>query len=337
MLNSGIRKAWTAIWFASFFATFSNAQEVGSEIAGTSLVTPYPSMQVAQFTETNPIVSGPLLGQPSSETLTVGQPILNGPVPNEPIESSALEPSFTAAEFGDTGAFDASNYRAEMATEVESGIGQWPTFGTYLKAGPSFGFGGYFDGDRRVGFAFQGGLREGFGDCSPWFFDLGGSFQTIGGRGLTATSDGFVPSSQPGIIPDTTVTDALTSTLREIRRASIQTAIGYYFQPLSGPTYEMLFSWRFGSRLGHAKADFERVVSDANPAGTELNKPFADADDFLGIFGGVEWVLTKREFLGGDMSFVVDAEVANEWVEFDGFADDVLPTASVLFGLNLRR
>jgi hypothetical protein len=99
----------------------------------------------------------------------------------------------------------------------------------------------------------------------------------------------------------------------------------------------MLFSWRFGSRLGHANADYERVAADSNPAGTVPVRTFADADDFLGLFGGVEWVLRKREFLGGDMSFVVDAEVANEWIELEGLQNDVLPTASVLFGVTLRR
>ena len=327
VLNSGIRNAWTAAWIASLFAVVANGQEAASRIATTPDVTPYPTMRVAQFTEHEPGVSNPHYGQSGIDPSTLNQPgnvteVLPSPEP--------------VSEFGDIGKIDASQYHTD-STAIESGIGQWPTYATYFKAGPSFGFGGYFGDDRRVGFALQGGVREGFGGCSPWFFDLGGSFQTIGGRDLPTTSDGFVPSVQPGVIPDTVVTDAMTSTLREIRRASIQTAIGYYFQPMSGPTYEMLFSWRFGSRLGHAKADFERVINDANPAGTELIKPFADADDFLGLFGGVEWVLKKREFLGGDMSFVVDAEVANEWIEFDGLAKDALPTASVLFGLTLRR
>ena len=327
MLNSGIRNAWTAVWIASLFAATGNGQEAASRIAANPDVTPYPTMRVAQFTE----------HESSVGSAAVGQTELDAGVLNQPGNVMEVLPSpATVSEFGEIGTLDATQYHTD-STAIESGIGQWPTFATYFKAGPSFGFGGYFGDDRRVGFALQGGVREGFGDCSPWFFDFGGSFQTIGGRDLTTTSDGFVPSVQPGVIPDTPVTDAMTSTLREIRRASIQTAIGYYFQPLSGPTYEMLFSWRFGSRLGHAKADFERVVNDANPAGTELVKPFADADDFLGLFGGVEWVLKKREFLGGDMSFVVDAEVANEWIEFDGLTKDVLPTASVLFGMTIRR
>lgn len=277
-------------------------------------------------------------GQESPETIASDNSVVSAYPAIETIETSVNQPSEMAAvtEFDSISDYDVHSYHSEIGSEVSSGIGQWPTIGTYFKAGPSFGLGGYFADDSRVGFSMQGGLRESFGGCNPWFFDFGGSFQTLGGRDLTTAIDGVIPSNQGGI-PDTPVTDAFTSTLRELRRASIQTSIGYYFQPLSGRTYEMLFSWRFGSRLGHAKADFERIAADTNPLGTEPVKSFADSDDFLGLFGGVEWVLSKREFLGGDMSFIVDAEIANEWIELDGLQDDVLPTASVLFGVTLRR
>ncbi|MCA9216696.1 MAG: hypothetical protein KDB27_26685 [Planctomycetales bacterium] len=312
------------VWFFLLFASIVNGQEVASNLLNSE-VQDYPVARPVQFTEMQ-----------ADDDVAAGEDIATSDDTAILADDLIASESEIASESGDFTNRDAGHYYANGPSEVESGIGQWPTFATYLKAGPSFGFGGFFKGDRRVGFALQGGVREGFGSCSPWFFDLGGSFQTSGGRGIQAVSDGFVSNSQLGI-PNTPVPDALTSTLREIRRGSIQTAIGYYLQPLSGPTYEMLFSLRFGSRLGHAKADFDRVVNPDNQPGTELLKPFADSDDFLGLFAGVEWVLSKHEFLGGDMSFVVDGEVANEWLEFDGLKKDSLPTAAVLFGLTVRR
>jgi hypothetical protein len=303
-------KAWTVLNLRIRILIVTGVIAVTSQVCG----------QVAQHSDT--------AGNSATSAYPVIEPFES--VVEQPIEMEAV------TEFDSISSYEPHSYHANIKSEIESGIGQWPTYATYFKAGPSFGLGGYFNNDRRVGFSLQGGIRESFGHCSPWFFDFGGSFQTIGGRDLTTVIDGVIPNNQGGI-PDTPVPDAFTSTLRELRRASIQTSIGYYFQPLSGRTYEMLFSWRFGSRWGHAKADFERIPADTNAAGTVPVRSFADTDDFLGIFGGVEWVLTKREFLGGDISFVVDAEVANEWIELEGLQNGVLPTASVLFGVTLRR
>ena len=61
-------------------------------------------------------------------------------------------------------------------------------------------------------------------------------------------------------------------------------------------------------------------------------------DTSWGGFLGFEYLFSRpMHNRGGTLSFLVDAELANDWVELSGFQKGRLPTASVLFGLSINR
>lgn len=227
--------------------------------------------------------------------------------------------------------------QAVLDPELSKSLGRWPNFASYIKAGPSFSLGdGFFGDDGRVGFALIGGVREHlFPNSGPWFLDFGGAFVTNGGRDETRTISGV--EFQGNNLPPLQTPNAFESTLRELRRASLHTAIGFYYQPIKEVNYDLLFSLRFGGRLGHAKGVFDRVRLDSTGPNVVPNKEFADNDTFYGLFVGLESVLARQEFFGGDLNLIIDAEVANDWIELGSLKKAGLPTASVLFGLTLRR
>lgn len=147
---------------------------------------------------------------------------------------------------------------------------------------------------------------------------------------------------------------AWNSTLKELRRGSIHSAIGFYYQPISDEDINLLFSFRVGGRLGHAKGISERALTDesqtrvddlleanANLTPDQLSfqafDVFSDTDTYLGVFAGIESILARQEFFGGDLTFTLDVEVANDFINLRGLKRAGLPTANILFGIVARR
>ena len=283
----------------------------------------------------------------------------------------AQEETASFSEFSDETQITESNFATNL--------GRWPGYSAYVKAGPSFSLGdGFFADDGRTGFALTAGMREPLlGASGPWFFDFGGSFMTNGGRDATRLVPGqafspllignqpqalfsgtfFVPENadpNAGDLNNQFVVDSISSTLKELRRGSVHSAIGFYYQPISENDINLLFSFRVGGRLGHAKGLFERTVVEefrssiaqhlaANPGlsrdqlSIDAMNVFNDNDTYMGVFAGIESILARQEFFGGDLTFTLDVEVANDFINLSGLKRAGLPTANILFGIVARR
>ena len=219
-------------------------------------------------------------------------------------------------------------------------LSRFPTHATYLKAGTAFALGdGFFENDSRVGFALEGGWREFLlpEGTTPYFLDVGGSLITMAGRGETRVING---ESDPiiGGAPPTPQIGAFESTLTDLRRVAAHAALGYYFQPIEPEYYQLLFTLRFGGRWGHVSGLYERVqIRDDVPNDTRPTKDVASNDTFGGIFLSLEMALVKQEFFGGDIAVITDFNVVNDWIDLVGLQDDGFPTASVMFGVTMRR
>ncbi|MEZ6121193.1 MAG: hypothetical protein R3C28_32135 [Pirellulaceae bacterium] len=246
--------------------------------------------------------------------------------------------------------FDQTMGNVDCDTQVICDSGMWPTYATYLKVGPSTGFAdGFFENDNRVGWALSGGFREAFGPRSgPWFFDFGGSYFANSGRDESRVISGTFTEIDPLLGNQSTQLDRFFETaMTDLKRASAHFALGYYYQPLkSFDPAEILFSFRFGGRIGHAKASFDEKITDELQAEIDaINNPFllakdevfSDTDTFGGLFLSLESALLKQDFMGGDLEVIADLEVANDWIEIRQYKKAGLGYATLMFGVTLRR
>jgi hypothetical protein len=51
----------------------------------------------------------------------------------------------------------------------------------------------------------------------------------------------------------------------------------------------------------------------------------------------VELAIDRRLSHAARLSFLIDGEISNDWINLKGFANKGLPTASLLLGVNLSR
>jgi hypothetical protein len=232
-----------------------------------------------------------------------------------------------------------------QASEYANAGEPWPTFAGYLKTGPIIPLSdSFFAEGARVGFGFSGGFRERLlPELGPYFFDLGGSFMSAAGRDSSRLVSGTIANTGGG---NATRLPAFQNiTLQGLRRVSLNTAVGAYYHAMHDQRNDFLFSLRCGGRLGHVNGRFERVPTPelvaqqtSRGAGNFILLPeYGQTDTFLGIFGGIESVFHWQEFFGGDLSLLVDAEIGSDWIELEDLIDDSLPTASIMFGLTVRR
>jgi hypothetical protein len=68
-----------------------------------------------------------------------------------------------------------------------------------------------------------------------------------------------------------------------------------------------------------------------------IRPAYSTTDTSGGLFVSTEAILLRRASPVGDLQWTVNAEFANDWVQFKGFESSQLATASILFGAMLSR
>ena len=224
----------------------------------------------------------------------------------------------------------------------------FPSFGWQFKSGPAFTLGdGFFAEKRRVGYQIAFGIREPFlPNDRRFFFDFGGSYLSAYGQERPVTVEGSI---EGGVLGRRTLEDFLDLSLSELSRASGQVAFGWYFDVVDCDVCRSRFAARVGGRVSHVRGHFDEIptadlrdeINNSIAAGEnfvlEKDLPFKMTDTSPGIFGGIEFAIDRRVSRGVNVSFLVDGEFANDFVNFRGFSKQGLPTASLLLGINVSR
>lgn len=217
------------------------------------------------------------------------------------------------------------------------------TAGPYLKSGVVLALGdGMLEGDQSPGYTISGGMRQPLaagiaGDNV--FVDLGGSYLSAFGQTVRTTTGNVTITGQSTIIG--TTDNAFRSTLTELQRSTVHTALGYYW---GSPVDERNGGWdvrlatRFGGRVGSMRGVFDEVRLVVPAAGTTLSPSHAKTDLSGGLFLGVEAILLRQASRYGTFQWTLDGEFANDWVSFEGFkTSSNLGTASIMLGFMLSR
>lgn len=214
-------------------------------------------------------------------------------------------------------------------------------------AGPYFKTGwngviadGIFDTFDQLGYNFSLGYRQplgmGFGG-RRLFFDTGASYMSAFGTTTRSVRgkevDGITNVSTPK-------DDAYSVTLTEIRRTGIHGGVGWYFGSLFDTPSEDPQA-RLGLIVGGRFADMHGVdtVEELDgPATGNTQTSLAKTTDMSGgIYVELEWLLLRRNSPIGDCQWTLDGEFAHDWVDFEGFEQRGLATASLLFGFMVAR
>ncbi|MCC6491870.1 MAG: hypothetical protein IT424_02495 [Pirellulales bacterium] len=204
--------------------------------------------------------------------------------------------------------------------------------GPYLKAGPGGIIGGGIFDDADVAWTVSGGYRQPLGPQiggDRFFLDAGGSYLSAYGETVRDTQN-FIPLGNNLFLPIT-----VSTTLKEVKRASAHAAIGWYWGPPmdnAGGDPQVRFATRIGGRVGHVRGEFEDAT-DFN-----ISRGYGRTDTFGGVFAGTEAILLQRQYEAlGNVQWTIDGEFANDWIDFGGFQKGSLGTASVMFGFMLSR
>jgi len=218
---------------------------------------------------------------------------------------------------------------------------------SFVKAGPVFAVDNGFFANTNTGWTITGGLRQPITpsrEPSYLFVDLGGSYLSLTGSDHPVVTAGAVQVFSPitGQAQTTAVSDLQFTELREIRRASLDAAIGW----TTNPSNSVVHTWvRGGGRYGHIHGLFNsrntattnNLIQNAQPgSAVSVLSNFDKNDTFGGLFvsGGIDATLTEIDSLALGNIFVsvgVDGEFGVDWIDFDGFGDDQILTAAVRF------
>ncbi|HMP07273.1 MAG TPA: hypothetical protein PJ982_13050, partial [Lacipirellulaceae bacterium] len=215
--------------------------------------------------------------------------------------------------------------------------------GPYLKPGFAMALGGDLLGDAEGGYAVSGGYRVPWGPAfdERLFLDFGGSYLSAYGtetRAIAGTSTTIVG----GVVVDSEVeADLFDSTLREIKRGTVHAAIGWYWgDPIDvrSDDPQLRFATRLGGRWGHVRGRFEEVANRApGPNEVLTYNYYGKTDTIGGLYVGAEAVLLTRNTAAGSIAWTLDAELANDWIEFGGWDRGSLGTAAITLGVMLSR
>ncbi len=226
-----------------------------------------------------------------------------------------------------------------------------------VRSGPVLATDEGFFNDTDVGWSIQVVTRQPIarpGETGYLFLDLGGSFMAINGDDDPIITSGNVNILRSGAVQVVRLDDLLSTRLRQLRRASVDMAIGWHHNPpgRNSRTGSLLqLTVRGGGRFGHMHGKF---TSEATPslnavlAGLQqgdivsVSSDFSKNDTFGGLFGGVGMAVNTRRVctraLGAlDVSWGVDAEFAFDWIDFKNFEDDGLGTAAILLNWSVSR
>lgn len=226
----------------------------------------------------------------------------------------------------------------------------WPRFVYYVKGGPTLPLGdGFFSDGVSVGYQIAGGVRQPIlpGHESV-FLDFGGSFLSAQGSDRTITVSGDI-ANRTGV-PLAVRQSFMNLTLSEIRRAGAQAAVGWYayqdYRQECDGVIRSVVSARIGGRLSHIHSVYEQrptallqqYINANNLQNAELVKSDGIANDTaLGIFGGCEMSFSRPIANAAELSFLVDTELANDWIDLENYKQAGLPTASFMIGLAISR
>lgn len=231
----------------------------------------------------------------------------------------------------------------------------WPTFGAYVKAGPTFQLGdGFFPKNNRVGYQIAFGAREPFlPNDRKFFLDFGGSYMSAFGEDRPRAVSGRVTRVDGGIIDNDSdkkiLSEMVSLTLTDLSRASVHLALGWYFDVVDCETCRSRFAARFGGRLSHARGHFDEAptqdfldfIDNRRLTLEEVvavkNEDISMTDTAPGIFAGIEMAIDRRLSRTARLSFLIDGEMSNDWINLRDYAKRGLPTASLLLGINLSR
>jgi hypothetical protein len=212
--------------------------------------------------------------------------------------------------------------------------------GPYLRYGVDFVIGeGVLEGGQKLGWGINGGFRQALAPglaSGRIFFDLGGGYLSAVGN-----THRILPGDQVTAAgARTPIADAFSVNLTEVRRASVHTALGWYWGDVvdqRGDDPRLRFATRFGGRYGSVRGDFleERIKDPA--VGTTLESTYLNTDTFGGLLVGTEAILLNRSFSTCTVLWTADVEFANDWIEFGGFDSGSLGTASLMTGFMLSR
>jgi hypothetical protein len=201
------------------------------------------------------------------------------------------------------------------------------------------------------GYTISGGFRQPLGPAAPpnTFFDLGLSYLAAYGNTTRLLPATFVYTNAftGDIIETRFVADAFRVTLDEVRRAGVHAALGWYWgEPFDNVSTDpqLRVALRAGGRWGHihGSSDGPDVLLihpfDNNAATNDAALVSHDQNDnTAGVFIGVESILLYRPSRLGDVKLTLDAEFANDWVNFTGFESGNLTTASIMLGAMFSR
>lgn len=214
--------------------------------------------------------------------------------------------------------------------------------GPYFRYGVDFIIGdGVLEGGQKVSWGINGGYRQPFslGLAPPnMFFDLGGGYSSAVGmteRLVDATETTFAGTTieRP---------DSMRARLTEVKRASIQAALGWYWgDPVDHREFDpqLRFATRFGGRVGSVRGNFleSRVSGNNVPDSSTLTTDYLNTDTFGGLLLGAEAILLKRSYGNCNVLWTADLEFSNDWIEFGGYSSGSLGLASLMTGLMLSR
>ena len=264
-----------------------------------------------------------------------------------PLEGDqTLQEPVVEAESLPTGNYD-MDYNAPYGAGPEDQPGQTPGYmpvgwisGPYLRYGVDFVVGeGLLEGGQKLGWGINGGFRQPLAPgLAPgrMFFDFGGGYLSAVGN-----TNRIVAGEATNIAGvKSTVADAFSVNLTEVKRASIQTALGWYWgDPVDNRALDpqLRFATRFGGRFGSVRGRFHEERLEDPPIGGTLDSTYLNTDTFGGLLLGTEAVLLKRSYGTCNVLWTADIEFANDWIEFGGFDSGSLGTASLMTGFMLSR
>jgi hypothetical protein len=212
--------------------------------------------------------------------------------------------------------------------------------GPYLRYGVDFVVGeGVLEGGQKLGWGINGGFRQALAPgLAPgrMFFDFGGGYLSAVGN-----TNRILPGLATNIAGvESTIPDAFSVNLTEVKRASIQTALGWYWGDVvdrRGDDPQLRFATRFGGRFGSVRGRFLEERLEDPPVGGTLESTYLNTDTFGGLLLGTEAILLKRSYSTCNVLWTADVEFANDWIEFGGFDSGSLGTASLMTGFMLSR
>lgn len=279
----------------------------------------------------------PAAGEIEAAALDVSAPLEGDQALQQPmVEADSLVP-----ESYDLG-YDAP-YGVGPADQPDQMSGNMPISwisGPYLRYGVDFVVGeGVLEGGQKLGWGINGGFRQALAPgLAPgrMFFDFGGGYLSAVGNTNRIVSG--LATNIAGV--QSTIPNAFSVNLTEVKRASVQTALGWYWGDVvdrRGDDPQLRFATRFGGRFGSVRGRFLEERLEDPPIGGTLKSTYLNTDTFGGLLLGTEAILLKRSYSTCNVLWTADIEFANDWIEFGGFDSGSLGTASLMTGFMLSR